>query len=51
VLIPADAQRRGRLFLPFLDDDPATAFVVSAVVLLARDDEIQDPTVLVQLRS
>ncbi|PWJ54875.1 protein of unknown function [Quadrisphaera granulorum] len=49
LLVPVGAQHRGRVFLPFADDDPRTAEVVSKVVLLARDHRIQDPTVLEQL--
>ena len=49
-IIPVDSQRRGRLFLPFADDDPKTAEVVSKVLLLARDGQIKDPTILEQLR-
>lgn len=48
-IIPVSAQHRGRLFLPFADDDPRTAEVVSKVVMLARDKEIKDPTILEQL--
>lgn len=50
-IIPVDAQRRGRLFLPFADDDPKTADVLAKVLLLARDRSIKDPTILSQLRS
>ncbi len=50
-IVPVHAQHRGRLFLPFADDDPRTAEVVSKVLLLARDQEIQDPTILEQIRS
>ena len=49
-IVPVHAQHRGRLFLPFADDDPRTAEVLSKVILLARDDEIQDPSILEQLR-
>jgi hypothetical protein len=49
-IIPVGAQHRGRLFLPFADDDPKTAEVVAKVLLLARDHEIKDPTILEQLR-
>jgi hypothetical protein len=49
-IVPVHAQHRGRLFLPFADDDPRTAEVLSKVLLLARDDEIQDPSILEQLR-
>jgi hypothetical protein len=50
-IVPVGSQHRGRLFLPFADDDPKTAEVVAKVLLLARDREIKDPTILAQLRS
>jgi hypothetical protein len=49
-IVPVHAQQRGRLFLPFADDDPRTAEVLSKVILLARDREIQDPSILEQIR-
>ena len=49
-IVPVHSQHRGRLFLPFADDDPRTAEVISKVLLLARDREIQDPGILEQLR-
>ena len=45
------SQQRGRVFLPFVDDDPKSAEVVSKVLLLARDGEVRDPTVLEWLRG
>jgi hypothetical protein len=48
-MVPVHSQHRGRLFLPFADNDPKTAEVVSKVLLLARDNEIQDPTILQQI--
>jgi hypothetical protein len=50
-IVPVGSQYRGRLFLPFADDDPKTAEVVAKAVLLAKDREIKDPTILEQLRS
>ena len=50
-IIPVDPQRRGRIFLPFADEDPKSAEVVSKVLMLARDSTIKDPTILEQLRS
>ena len=47
--MPVHGQHRGRLFLPFADDDPRTAEVVSKVVLLARDADIKDPSILEQI--
>jgi hypothetical protein len=48
-IVPVHAQHRGRLFLPFDDDDPKTAELVSKVLLLARDDEIRDPLIVEQI--
>ena len=40
-IVPVYAQHRGRLFLPFADDDPRTAEILLKVLLLARDSEIK----------
>ena len=48
-IVPVHSQHRGRLFLPFPDDDPKTAEVVSKVLLLAKDKEITDPSILEQI--
>ena len=48
-IIPVHSQHRGRIFLPFVDNDPKTAEIVSKVVLLARDEQIKDPTILEQI--
>jgi Family of unknown function (DUF5724)/Domain of unknown function (DUF4132) len=48
-ILPVSSQHRGRLFLPFVDDDPKTAEIMSKVLLLAKDREIQDPTILEQI--
>jgi hypothetical protein len=50
-IVPVHSQHRGRIFLPFADDDPKTAEVLSKVLLLARDEEIKDPNLLDQIRS
>jgi hypothetical protein len=50
-IVPVGSQHRGRLFLPFADDDPKTAEIVAKTLLLARDREIKDPTILEQLQS
>ncbi|OLS39247.1 DUF4132 domain-containing protein [Bacillus sp. MRMR6] len=48
-ILPIHSQHRGRLFLPFIDDDPKTAEITSKIVLLAEDYKIKDPTILVQI--
>jgi hypothetical protein len=37
------------VFLPFADDDPQTAEVLSKALLLARDEQIRDPAILEQI--
>jgi hypothetical protein len=49
-ILPVHSQHRGRIFLPFVDDDPRSAELLSKVLLLARDNEIKDPTILQQLK-
>ena len=50
-IVPVHSQHRGRIFLPFADDDPKTAEILSKVLLLARDRELKDPSVLEQIRA
>mgnify|MGYP003630794376 FL=1 len=50
-IMAVHSQHRGRIFLPFADDDPKSAEVLSKVLLLARDDEIKDPYILDQIRA
>jgi hypothetical protein len=50
-IVPVHSQHRGRIFLPFADNDPRSAEVMSKVLLLARDREIKDPTILDQIRQ
>jgi hypothetical protein len=50
-IVPVHSQHRGRVFLPFMDDDPKTAEIVSKIVLLAEDSKIKDPEILRQVRS
>jgi hypothetical protein len=48
-IVAVPSQQRGRVFLPFADNDPRTAEVVSKVLLLSKDDQIQDPSILRQI--
>lgn len=48
-VVPVHSQHRGRLFLPFADDDPKTAEVIAKAIMLAKDHEIKDPTILEQI--
>lgn len=48
-ILPVHSQARGRIFLPFADDDPKTAEIMSKIILLAEDKKIKDPSILSQL--
>lgn len=48
-VLPVHTQGRGRIFLPFLDEDPKTAEIISKVLLFAEDSKIKDPSILDQI--
>ncbi|MGO4548573.1 DUF4132 domain-containing protein [Paenibacillus sp. 2TAB23] len=50
-IIPVHSQHRGRVFLPFMDEDPKTAEILSKIVLLAQDEKLKDPQILAQLQA
>ncbi len=49
-VLPVHSQHRGRLFLPFVDEDPKTAEILSKIILFAEDQKIKDPFILDQIR-
>ncbi|MCI8667556.1 MAG: DUF4132 domain-containing protein [Dorea sp.] len=49
-VVPVHSQHRGRMFLPFIDDDPKTAEILSKILLFAEDTKIKDPNILAQIR-
>ena len=44
-ILAVPSQTRGRIFLPFADDDPRTAEVLAKILLLAEDEKIKDPNI------
>jgi len=48
-VLPVHSQHRGRLFLPFVDDDPKTAEIMTKVLFFAEDMKIKDPYILEQI--
>lgn len=50
-ILPVHSQSRGRIFLPFADEDPKTAEILSKILLLAEDRKIKDPEILRQIQS
>ncbi len=50
-ILPVHSSHRGRVFLPFADDDLKTAEVLTKIVMLAEDKKIKDPVILGFIRS
>ena len=49
-MLPVHSQHRGRIFLPFVDEDPKTAEIMSKIILFAEDTKIKDPFILDQIK-
>ena len=50
-ILPVHSQARGRIFLPFADEDPKTAEIMSKIIMLSEDKKIKDPSILNQIRG
>ncbi len=48
-IVPVHSGKRGKVYLPFLDEDPKTAEILSKIVMLAEDGKIKDPEILRQI--
>lgn len=49
-ILPVHSQQRGKIFLPFVDEDPKTAEIISKILLLSADTKIKDPYILNQIK-
>ncbi len=49
-MTPVHSQKRGHIFLPFVDEDPKTSEIITKVLMLAEDSKLNDPTILQFLR-
>lgn len=49
-MVPVWSGQRGKVYLPFLDEDPMTAQILTKVVMLAKDTSIKDPEILRQIQ-
>lgn len=50
-VVAIQSSHRGKIFLPFIDEDPKSAEIMSKIVLFAEDKKIKDPYILDQIRS
>ena len=44
-VLAVPSQHRGRVFLPFVDEDPKTAEIAAKVLLFSDDENIKDPSI------
>ncbi len=49
-MTPVHNQKRGKIFLPFIDEDPKASEIITKVLMLAQDNKLKDPTILKFLR-
>ncbi|MGN7476490.1 DUF5724 domain-containing protein [Solibacillus silvestris] len=50
-VIAIPSQQRGRVFLPFVDEDPKTAEISAKLLLFADDEKINDPNIRASIRQ
>lgn len=48
-VLPVHSQSRGKIFLPFVDEDPKAAEIMSKILLFSQDDKIKDPYIMDQI--
>ena len=48
-MVPVYSGKRGKVYLPFLDEDPMSAQILTKVIMLAEDVKIKDPAILNQI--
>jgi hypothetical protein len=49
-VFPVHTQQRGKIFMPFVDDDPKTAQIVTEMIMFADDMKIKDPSIVKQIK-
>lgn len=45
------SKKRGKVYLPFLDEDPMSAQILTKVIMFAKDTQIKDPSILKQIQT
>lgn len=48
-IVAVQGSKRSKIFLPFIDEDPKTAEIMSKVLMFAEDDKIKDPYIMEQI--
>ena len=48
-VLAVESGKKSKLFLPFIDEDPKTAEIMTKVITFAQDDKIKDPYIMQQI--
>ncbi|MCR5610082.1 MAG: DUF4132 domain-containing protein, partial [Lachnospiraceae bacterium] len=50
-VLSVSSGKKSKIFLPFIDEDPKTAEIMTKVLTFANDDKIKDPFIMEQIKS
>ena len=50
-VVAVSSGKKSKIFLPFLDEDPKTAEIITKMVMFANDDKIKDPFIMRQIKG
>ena len=50
-MLAVSSGKKSKLFLPFIDEDPKTAEIMTKVLTFAEDGKIKDPYIMEQIIS
>ena len=48
-IVAVQGSRRSKIFLPYIDEDPKTAEIMTKVLMFAEDNKIKDPEIIRQM--
>lgn len=49
-IVTVSSGKKSKIFLPFLDEDPKTAEIITKMIMLANDSKIKDPFIMQQIK-
>ena len=50
-VVAVSSGKKSKIFLPFLDEDPKTAEIITKMIMFANDDKIKDPFIMQQIKG
>lgn len=50
-IVAVSSGKKSKIFLPFLDEDPKTAEIITKMIMLANDGKIKDPFIMQQIKG